>query len=100
MADANDGDLGPVADDRPGRLRGAIGRLPHHFPLRQGCPSRPDAAHWARTGAHWYLFGRPAPTRPNDRAAPTLPRIPGMLFGGCLVVFPVSGVVVRSHGAW
>lgn len=60
-ADAGGGGLGPVADDRPGRLRGAIGRLSHHFPLRQGCPSRPDATHWARTGAHWCLFGQPAP---------------------------------------
>ena len=98
MADAGGGGLGPVTDDRPGRLRGAIGRLPHRFVnAARPDPTLPTGSGRALTGA---CSGGPPSTRPNDRAAPTLPRIPGMLFGGCLVVFLVSGVVVRSHGAW
>lgn len=71
MADAGGGDRGPVADDRPGRLRGAIGRLPRHFvgTARSG-PTPPTGPGRALTGA--CSGGSPRPAR----TAKSLQRLP------------------------
>lgn len=76
MADAGGGDRGPVADGRPGRLRDAIGRLPHP-PIRRRCPGGPGGAHEGPGGRRWAparaVLPRSARTTESPRRFPRPP---------------------------
>ena len=70
MADAGGGDRGPIADGHPGRLRDAIGRLPHHFvnAARPG-PTLPTGPGRALTGACSDSPPPDPPERPSRSGA-------------------------------
>lgn len=105
MADAGGGDRGPIADGHPGRLRDAIGRLPHHFvnAARPG-PTLPTGPGRALTGACSDSPPSDPPERPSRSDAPPHPRnvirrVSGCISGERCGGGPLPwGMVSLSHG--